>query len=186
MSSSENGTKGRVARAASLALLCLALLGAPACTVQPLYDGSAGLSGGKTRVAGLDSISIKPESSRVGQAVRNQLIFLLGGGSGQPANAKYNLTLGVVASVESSASVQRAGLYEPTASTVTMTSNYVLTDAATGETKATGKRFVSASYDVPRQSFAAQRAALDAQDRAARELAELVQLSIAQDLSKLQ
>jgi LPS-assembly lipoprotein len=42
------------------------------------------------------------------------------------------------------------------------------------------------SFDVPRQSFAEMRAEIDAQNRAARELAQLLQLAIAQDLSKNQ
>lgn len=186
MSSSER-TRERAARAARRSLLCLALLALPACTVQPLYDGGGSTTSGRAgaTIAGLDSIAIKPEANRIGQQVRNQLIFLLNRGSGQPADARYNLALGVTSSLELSATIQRAGINEPTAATITMTSNYVLTDAATGETKATGKRFVSASYDIPRQQFAAQRAARDAQDRAARELAELVQLSVAQDLSRL-
>jgi LPS-assembly lipoprotein len=47
-----------------------------------------------------------------------------------------------------------------------------------------GDRQFSASYDVPRQEFAAVRAQRDAENRAARELAELLRLAIAQDLSR--
>ncbi|TIR45334.1 MAG: hypothetical protein E5X53_37300, partial [Mesorhizobium sp.] len=73
---------------------------------------------------------------------------------------------------------------EPTAGTVTLTANYVLTDAKTGKTIATGRRSIASSYDRPRQEFATYRAQIDAENRAARELADLLRLSIAQDLVK--
>ena len=53
-----------------------------------------------------------------------------------------------------------------------------------GEVVASGSRQIMSSYDVPRQEFAAYRARLNAEDRAARELAELLNLAIAQKLSK--
>ena len=73
---------------------------------------------------------------------------------------------------------------EPTAGTVTMTARYVLSGTTSGETIASGQRQIVSSYDVPRQEFAAYRARLDAENRAARELAELLNLAIAQELSK--
>ena len=71
---------------------------------------------------------------------------------------------------------------EPTAGTVTLTASYVLTDAKTGVVIATGKRSIPSSFDKPTQEFASYRAQLDAENRAARELAEMVSLSVAQDL----
>jgi LPS-assembly lipoprotein len=48
---------------------------------------------------------------------------------------------------------------------------------------ATGRRNMSSSIDVPRQQYAALRAQNDAQQRAARELAQLLRFAIAQDLA---
>jgi LPS-assembly lipoprotein len=96
----------------------------------------------------------------------------------------YSLTLDVTAAASSAATIQRALEEEPTASMMTVGASYVLTDAKTGEVVAQGRREASSSYDVPRQSFAAARAQRDAENRAARELAELLKLVIAQDLSK--
>ena len=73
---------------------------------------------------------------------------------------------------------------EATAGTVTLTASYALTDAKTGTTIATGKRSITSSFDKPRQEFASYRAQIDAENRAARELADLLRLSIAQDLVK--
>ena len=153
-----------------------------ACTVQPLYynPSSGGVPTGVT--AELSSIAIKPVETRYAQEVRNHLIFLLNGGSGQPADARYTLALNVTALRQSAAVVQRAEENEPTAATVTLIANYVLTETATGTVVADGRRQIISSYDLPRQEFAAYRAERDAQNRAARELAELLKLTLAQQL----
>ena len=59
---------------------------------------------------------------------------------------------------------------------------YTLTKG--GQAVSTGTRQIAASYDAPRQEYANLRAQRDAEDRAARELAELVRLAVAQDLLK--
>jgi LPS-assembly lipoprotein len=157
-----------------------------ACTVRPLYS-NAPLSAGSqvASAAELASIAIKPVDSRYAQQVRNNLIFALTGGAGQPSAPVYSLTLGVSQSVQSAASVQVSSNEDvPTAGTVTLTAAYTLTDAKTGEQVASGRRSMSSSYDVPTQQFAAYRALRNAEDRAARELADLLRLAIAQDLAR--
>ncbi|MGB3388563.1 MAG: LPS assembly lipoprotein LptE [Pseudaminobacter sp.] len=165
--------------------LSLSLAVLSACTVRPLYS-DAGMAAGAPAGAraGLSSIAIKPVATRYGQEVRNHLIFGLNGGAGQPANPLYSLTLDVTARASAAATIQRALEEEPTASMMTVAATYVLTDAKTGKVVAQGRREASSSYDVPRQSFAALRAQRDAENRAARELAELLRLAIGQDLSK--
>ena len=117
--------------------------------------------------------------------MRNNLIFAFGQGSGEPASPAYTLDLGVTELVESAAIVQvQTQEDEPTAGTVTLTANYVLRDTATNTVIAVGKRSIPSSFDRPRQEFAAYRAQIDAENRAARELADLLRLSIAQDLAK--
>jgi LPS-assembly lipoprotein len=49
---------------------------------------------------------------------------------------------------------------------------------------ASGRRQITSQYDIPNQEFAAYRAQRDAENRAARELAELVRLAVAQDLAR--
>lgn len=175
----------RVSRRIGAVALSLSLMALAACTVRPLYS-NAGVAAGTSvgQSAGLSSIAIKPVSTRYGQEVRNHLIFGLNGGAGQPANPLYSLTLNVTAVTSSAAKIQRALEEEPTASMMTVAASYVLTDAKTGKVVAQGRREASSSYDVPRQSFAALRAQRDAENRAARELAELLRLAIGQDLSK--
>lgn len=169
----------RLALFASLAL-------ASACTVRPLYSDAPVTSGvGAGTTTQLASINIKPVNTRYGQEVRNHLIFMFNGGTGQQASAPYTMDLAVGALNEATLLEQVTTKDdEPTAGTMTLTGSYVITDIKTGKRVAGGKRSVSASYDRPRQEFANVRAERDAQNRAARELAELLRLAIAQDMSK--
>ena len=154
--------------------------------MQPLYgDVTSATAAGPVSGAAsaLRSVEVKPVDDRVGQEVRNHLIFLLNGGAGQPANPLYSLDIDVVARRSSAASAQSSAEdLEPTAAIVTLRGSYVLTEVATGKRISAGARRIQSPYDVPRQGFAAQRAQRDAQDRAARELAELLRLVIAQEL----
>jgi len=172
----------RLLRRVALAGLVGSLALVSACTVRPLYS-NAPLSTGVSANAELASIAIKPVKTRYAQQVRNNLIFGFGRGAGEPASPLYSLTLSVTEAVESSALVQvGTDEDEPTAGSVTLTANYTLTDAKTGAVITVGKRSITSSFDRPRQEFASYRAQIDAENRAARELAEALQLSIAQDL----
>lgn len=162
------------------------------CTVQPLYStGGTGAIDAqvspdmRTKLA---SVSIEPANNIFQQTVRNRLIFLLGGGAGEPQNPVYKLRLGLSSAdipamiVDVGDSTDRSG--RPSAGSIRATSDYVLLDKE-GKPVARGKRVVFASYDRPRQEFASLRAERNAQIRAANELAEQVYLSLAQNLSKL-
>jgi LPS-assembly lipoprotein len=172
----------RLLRRVALAGLVGSLALVSACTVRPLYS-SAPLTTGSSANAELASIAIKPVKTRYAQQVRNNLIFGFGRGAGEPASPLYSLDLSVTEAVESSALVQvGTDEDEPTAGSVTLTAGYTLTDAKTGAVITVGKRAITSSFDRPRQEFASYRAQIDAENRAARELAEALQLSIAQDL----
>ncbi|ESX18588.1 MULTISPECIES: LPS assembly lipoprotein LptE [unclassified Mesorhizobium] len=174
----------RLLRRAALYGMVASMALVSACTVRPLYS-SAPLTAGSTLSASaeLASVAVKPVKTRYAQQVRNNLIFAFGQGAGEPPAPVYMLDLGVTELVESAAVVQiQTDEDEPTAGTVTLTANYVLTDARTGVVIATGKRSIPSSFDKPTQEFASYRAQLDAENRAARELAEMVSLSVAQDL----
>ncbi|ESZ34186.1 LPS assembly lipoprotein LptE [Mesorhizobium sp. RSR565B] len=174
----------RLLRRTALCGLVASMTLISACTVRPLYS-SAPLTAGSTVSASaeLASIAVKPVKTRYAQQVRNNLIFAFGQGAGETTAPVYMLDLGVTELVESAAVVQiQTDEDEPTAGTVTLTANYVLTDARTGVVIATGKRSIPSSFDKPTQEFASYRAQLDAENRAARELAEMVSLSVAQDL----
>lgn len=174
----------RIARPALALGLVAALAAFPACTARPLYSSAPATSGGTATMSEeLASIAIKPVTTREAQQVRNHMMFLFYGGAAEPASPAYSLALTVSAQVEVTASIQRTTEdEEPTAKTVTMSGRYSLL-AADGTEIASGRRQIASSYDVPSQEFAAMRAERDAQDRAARELAELLRLAVAQDIA---
>ncbi|MDQ6437259.1 LPS assembly lipoprotein LptE [Mesorhizobium sp. LHD-90] len=174
-------------RSAGILALCAALVLASACTVRPLYS-DAGIQTGAVPGAaeGLKQISIDAVDTRYAQELRNQLIFLFNGGAGQPAQAKYKMTLTAAVQVVDEAVIEIDNDNRPTAATLHMTGSYVLIDLATGNPVAKGTRTIPASYDQPTQEFANLRARRDAENRAARELAELLRLDVAQKLVKLQ
>src|SRR5262245_7357536 len=159
------------------------LIQASACTVQPLYSNRPMAASAAPTTAQLSSISVKPVTTRYAQQIRNNLIFLFNGGKGEPASPVYVLELIVTRLNQPSAIIQIADEDQPTAGTITLISTYRLTKA--GEQIATGQRQIAAQYDVPRQEFAHMRAEFDAENRAARELAELLRLAVAQDLNRL-
>lgn len=177
-------------RCGALALgLLVAASVLPGCTVRPLYArndmAGTGLNGGAANAAGLSDIGVAPVTSLDALAVRNQLIFLLNGGGGQPVNPRYTVRLNILTIAQAAASIQIATDERATAAQVVMTSRYIVIDNQTGKPVATGRREMVSSYDVPRQEFAALRARRDAENRAARELAELLRLALAQDLALL-
>ena len=179
----------RIGPVPALALALGLAMAASACTVRPLYmkadPSNAGASAGTA--AELASIAVKPVNTRYAQLVRNELIFLLGGGAGEATNPRYTLDLGV-SSQQMATAVAPASTSDevnvPTAATVTLTARYKLTELASDKVVASGSRNVTSSIDVPRQEYAAMRAESDAQRRAARELAQLLRFAIAQDLAR--
>ncbi len=157
-----------------------------ACTVRPMYsDVAIGPGAAASSSESLRSVIVSQEATRPGLETRNHLIFLLNGGAAQTAQPRYTLQLRVVSAKGTTALVQTTRDSEPTAGNIRLTSNYVLTDMTDGKVVARGTRSVTSSYDVPLQEFAALRAVRNAEDRAARELAELMRHVVAQDLSRL-
>ncbi len=147
------------------------------CTIQPLdaQKPNSALSPGT-----LSNVDILDVSNRVGQQVRNKLIFALNGGK-EPIGATYSLKIIAVASKAAISVV--TSTKAPTASQVTVSVSYTLKEKSKGEIIATGTRQAIASYDRTNQSFANQRAERDAEDRAANEVAEQLRLLIAATLA---
>jgi LPS-assembly lipoprotein len=159
------------------ALAGLAILGALAgCQVRPLYSTGSGTEGK------LASVSISEANDRVEQKVRNDLIFLFAGGAGEPQNATYHLEMNVTVRnigvlIDVADDIPRAGR-------IVVAADYNLVKTESGETLASGKRSSVALVDFPVQEFAKLRAVRDAENRAARELAELIRADVAAALGR--
>lgn len=165
----------------STALLACGLVAAMSvlqgCQVRPLYAAYA------SPQSKLASISVDTIDTRVGQQVRNHLIFLLDHGASPPAFPAYTLAL-KVSSAKIGVFVGSSIDSSPTAGKDRVTVAYVLKDAKTGKPIKTGNRSAVAAYDLPRQEFTRLRAARDSEDRAAVAAAELVSADLAAFLSR--
>jgi len=140
------------------------------CQTQPLYGSMTGQN---------QSIAVSAAESRVEQIVRNELVLGFGG---EQQNSAYSLELKVTSGA---AGLLPGGLdNEYSAARTTVTANYVLKSASTGETVKSGSRFVDAQLDLPSQNFAQERAKLEAEDRAARQVAALVRADVATALAR--
>lgn len=147
-----------------------------ACQVRPLYSEASGT----TQI--MKSVAFSEATDRVSQEVRNRLIFLTGGGAGEPVNPEYDVDLVVKAKasgvlIDATSDTARAGR-------VNVTVAYTLKRAKTGEVLKVGTRSATALVDYSAQEFAKIRAIRDAEDRAAREAAEFVRMDIAGALIK--
>lgn len=160
-----------------LVLGCVAIL--TAC--QPLYS-SGGLSPASTSYGNLpgNSIAVTPVHDRVGQQVSNHLAFLLQGGE-TPVEPRYRVDLRTRAISQLLASTRRGKF--ASAGKVTVTANYTIIDTQNkSATVSLGKRVAQAAYDRTGQNFANDRAKRDAENRAAKEVAESLRLAILTDI----
>ena len=163
----------RLLRRAVVVLACLALAGC----FRPMYatlDNQVAADG--TVAPGLDDrlagIEIAPVDGRVAQRVRNELAYGLNGGAGN----EYRLTLSVNQSIED-VIVRRTR--EPEAQILVLRVRFTLTDQTTGKVVHGGNVVARASYDRSEQIFANERAKLDAENRAARVVANSLKTRIA-------
>ncbi|MEL6751422.1 MAG: LPS assembly lipoprotein LptE [Pseudomonadota bacterium] len=166
------------------ALTAAAALLLAGCTVEPLANARndtavASGSGFATSRALARSVTVDPVSTRVAQQVRNSLLFALHGGS-PPVNPEYRVQISATAS--DTVLAIRSEVLAPTAAKVTLTTSYSLIEIASGQVVANGGNTTVAAYDRTSQSFANSRARRDAEDRAAKQSAERVQLALARDL----
>ena len=157
-------------------LLVAALLALAGCQFQPLYGENSLGAGGN-----LSQVDVSQVNSRVGQQVRNHLIFLLDGGNGSTEKT-HEARLRV--SYSNKQLVALEDVEDSTAGTITVTVSYDLIDLSTGKAIARGARNADASYDRTGQVFANVRAERDAENRAAKEAAEALRLAIAADLNR--
>lgn len=158
---------GKLAIAATILPLFLA-----GCQVKPLY--------GTVAQETLAIIDIADADTRVEQVTRNHLVFLNGGS--QQGAAEYNLELNVAIAA---AGVLDAGTDNNfTAGRMTVSGSFKLTRISDGEVIRAAKRQTTAQYDLPDQEFAKIRALQDAENRAGRELAEVIYADLTAALRK--
>ncbi|MDE1179312.1 hypothetical protein [Paraburkholderia sp.] len=152
------------------------------CQVRPLYAENGGATAKMATVGFTDAVAADAAQRRVGQEVRNQLIFIAGHGAGEPTNPQYMVSLNVVSGTGgvlylASSDTSQAGR-------TTVTASFVIKRVSDGKVIKAGNRSMVALVDFSTQEFAKQRAIRDSEDRAAREVAQFVGADIAAALSK--
>ena len=162
----------------------LALAGLNAACFQPLY-ATRSVNGGVPIGAALSQVQVEriaapngtPES-RLALEIENALDFELHGGSGLNSPT-HKLNVRMTTNRSSIITDVATGRVE--AEITGIDSSFTLIELATGKTVMNGRTFARVSSDYPgqQQRFARARARLDAEDRAAKVIAENIRTRLA-------
>ncbi len=168
-------------------LAVLALAGLTAGCFQPLYGDRATVGGGadgqildKMRAIDVLPITVSQPGRlpRVGGEVRNELMYQLTGGSGA-GTTSYILKISIASTnLQIIADVNTARVDQQNYG---IDASYTLTEVGTGKPVVSGNTFSRVSYDTPgqQQRFAGQRGLRDAENRAAKVIAENIRNRLA-------
>lgn len=152
------------------------------CQVRPLYSEASGTG---ERLA---SVGFEQPHSRIDQVVRNHLVFLTSGGAGESSHPAYEVKLKTKSTASSIIDDENDDNVSPTGvplpGRVQVEGTYTITRIKDGQILKSAKREVVSLIDVPGQGFTKLRAVRDAENRAARELAEFIRAEIAIVLSR--
>ncbi|MBC8020595.1 MAG: hypothetical protein H7X78_05205 [Methyloceanibacter sp.] len=155
----------------------LAALALTGCGFQPLYGGTT--AGGARLAEVMAAVDVTPIPGRVGQKLRNELIFAnTGGGNAGPT--RYRLDIIVKESVTDQL-VQITG--DATGQVFQLDASFKLVDVAKGAVLLQGKAVSRAPYNRFQEIFANVRARYDAENRAARTVSESIMTQVAAYLS---
>jgi LPS-assembly lipoprotein len=162
----------------------LALAGLTAGCFQPLY-GDRAIVGGAGLNDKLASVEIAPIVSpngsrlaRVGVTVRDQLMYdLTGGGAATAPTHKLVIRL----SSKQLQVIVDINTARPDIQNYGIDASYTLTDIATGKPVVAGTTFSRVSFNIPgqQQRFAGVRGLRDAEDRAAKLIADNIHARLA-------
>jgi LPS-assembly lipoprotein len=155
----------------------LAGLALAGCGFQPLYGGTT--AGGAKLAEVMAAVDITPIPGRVGQKLRNELIFTNTGGGYAPPT-RYKLDITIKESVTDQL-VQITG--DATGQVYQLDAAFKLIDPANGKVVLQGKAISRAPYNRFQEIFANVRARYDAENRAARTVSESIRTQVAAYLS---
>jgi LPS-assembly lipoprotein len=164
-------------------LLALALAGLTAGCFQPLYgDKAIGGAGVGDKLAAVEVAPINlPNGTRLARVsgeVRNALIYEFTGGGGV-ASSTYRLDIKMTSTVVSVIVDVNSG--RPDVQNYGIDATYTLIDTTTGKAVVNGATFSRVSYNIPgqQQRFAGDRGLRDAEDRAAKVIADNIHSRLA-------
>jgi len=158
----------------SIGVLALSLAGC----FQPMYADRSVTGGTGTNLRdAMRDVEVVAIDGRIGQEVRNDIIFELTGGAGNPSGAPYRLNMKVSTNAYSAIIDPSSGL--PQTETVALDVSYSLKDFANDRVVFTSIATARVSIDRTQQRYARVRAVRDAENRAAKIVAEQVRARVA-------
>ncbi len=169
MSSPERSEITRSRRQILSAAGLLALIPLAGC-FRPIY-GQRSLANGDKLLDVLRAIDVQIAGGRTGQVFRNELLFLLRGGK-EGLDPRYRLEHNLTQRV-SAVSVQVLSDV-PQSLILNLSMVYTFWDIDQDKVVLQGKSFAESSFTFSNQRFANSRALIDAQERAAKVLADEV------------
>ncbi len=165
-------------RSPAIALVALAVVagfGLSACGFQPLYGSGTTTANGTRLSEAMASVDVRPIPGRVGQKLRNELIFSNTGGN-YAANTRYRLQIAlrerVIDQLMQITGDARGQVYQLEAS-------FKLVDSASGKVIHSGVALSRAAYNRYQEIFANVHARRDAENRAADTVAESIKTQVA-------
>lgn len=147
------------------ALGCVALL--TGC-LRPLHAPVSGADGEGNGALGL--IDVAPMNGFLGHSIKSELDFLLQGGNPPSIAPRYRFTIQTRKTKSATTLDTTTGLAQ--SANLEIEAVYSLIQMSDGVLRASGRTYVSASYDRSQLRFSSLRAERDAEERAARALAE--------------
>jgi LPS-assembly lipoprotein len=162
-------------------LAALALAGLTAGCFQPLYgEKTAGGVGDKMSTVEVAPIAVPNGTrlSRVSGEVRNELMYALTGG-GPAGTTNYRLDIKMDSSLRSV--IVDIDTARPEFQNYGIDATYTLVEVGTGKKVVTGTTFSRVSYNIPgqQQRFAGDRGLRDAENRAAKVIADNIRSRLA-------
>ena len=165
-------------RSPALALVAIAAaagLGLSGCGFQPLYGSGSTTASGAHLAEVMSSVDVTPIPGRVGQKLRNELIFTNTGG-GNAAQSRYKLDIAIRERVVDQL-VQITG--DARGQVYQLEASYKLVNLANGQVMHEGTAISRAAYNRYQEIFANVRARYDAENRAARTISESIRTQLA-------
>jgi LPS-assembly lipoprotein len=181
MSLPRKGAVGALSRTIRSAAVCgligVSAIGLSGCGFQPLYGPTAS---GEQLSDVMKTVDINTVPGRVGQRIRNELIFRTTGG-GYAEAPKYRLEIAVRESLQKTL-VNQEG--DALGEIYQLYSEYKLVRIADRKVVLEGHTNARSAFDRADSVFASTRAKRDAEDRAARTIAESIRTRLASFLSQ--
>ncbi len=170
-------SRNRTNLAVRTVAICMFAAAAAGCQFQPMYAQTPLFGSGPSLRDTLKDVDVASIDGRIGNELRNDLIFELTGGAGNQPGAPYRLTMIVTTNAINPIVDVTSG--RPESETISFDVLYKLQDVVNGKIVLTEKALARVTLDRSPQRYARVRAQRDAENRAAKLVAEQIRSRLA-------